>query len=318
MEWKDVTSLFLEQRKKIAEWLEGEMKYNQDYCRSSLESWVANNPDSKFVFVTALATQTTVDFTTLCGTLVTDMGKIGEGAQRGGWGWGADALRVLNLLPAARLGSYINIKRLATVAQDVQQPYCTWVAVTQALNLSKGGKLYASVEQFAKALGLDSSIAGGTFAHEFAAILGNIGAKFRLFPAQKSLADIISFIKARPNGVFVFAMDTGVGSHTITGFWDGVRQCVVFVGRQGKLAATGDNLATVAQEFKVAGKGGQVAATTTQLKAATPAGQMLFIEGGRFAPAVGPLQQVLVPLRFWELKGDDVRKMVREVLNTKK
>ena len=319
IDWHDLTTLFLEQRKELAASLNEAMRSNREYCLKSLTHWVEANPEgNELLYVgCGVGGQTAVDFTTLCGTVLTDLLTIGEGSQRGGWGYGADALRALNFIPAAKVAQWINLKRLTVVAQDAKAPYCTWVAVTQGFNLTST-KLFASVQDMARMFGLDSSIAGATFAPEFVPLLSKLKIAHDLFPEMKSPKDIMRFIKRRPNGAFVFAMDAGGIPHTVVGFWEAARGAVVLVGRGGKICIRGSNLSTVAEEFKVLQQNGQYAnATLAQLLKAKPTGQMLFLPGARFAAlskgrAISVFSQIVVRLRGLKVRSDQIHAWINQ------
>ncbi len=89
-----------------------------------------------------------------------DVLRIGDGVQKGGWGYGEDALRALVLVGPALRGLRWAGGLAAEVDFNARLGNCAWVAGARTLRLTGNG-FFASVADIAKANGLTAEATSG-------------------------------------------------------------------------------------------------------------------------------------------------------------
>lgn len=138
---------------EIADWFEGQRKQTDVI----LDKWVEDSEYEQGVMIAAVTTKA---FTTF-GAGFVDLLRLGDGVKEGSLkGAGTDALRVVAVLPVGKIAN--TLKSVKGVARaklivDTGGPNCFWVASAKALSQigqKTKGKIYASVDDVAKALGM--------------------------------------------------------------------------------------------------------------------------------------------------------------------
>lgn len=139
---------------EIAEWFEKQRRETDVI----LDQWVE---DSEYNFSVMLIASTTKAFTTV-GAGFVDIIRLGDGIEKGSWkGIGEDALRVVAIFPVGKAASLIRSAKgvvRAKLIVDIGGPNCFWVTSAKALSQTGykiKGKLFASVDDVAKALGME-------------------------------------------------------------------------------------------------------------------------------------------------------------------
>jgi phosphohistidine swiveling domain-containing protein len=183
-----------------------------------LEEWVQDNPQW---WAIGLATLGSTGMTVAGGFV--DVLRIGEGAAEGGvWGVGKDALRVLSVAtPAvkaagAAASQFINLARLrvAVKVTGVSGP-CTFQAVNNALQLTRGKSIFVTVEDLAKAVGrpmqslklnAKKQYVLATSIDAMVPVLRSAGATVTPVSGINSIAQVVGL--AQRNRVVVFAFET--------------------------------------------------------------------------------------------------------------
>jgi hypothetical protein len=139
---------------EIADWF----NFKRMQTDSILDRWVeVSNYDHGVMIVAS----TTKAFTTF-GSGFVDVLRLGDGIKEGSLsGLGVDALRLVAIFPVGKVASLFRSAKgltLAKVIVDTGGPNCFWVASAKAfgqIGHKFNGKLYASVDDIAKALGMD-------------------------------------------------------------------------------------------------------------------------------------------------------------------
>jgi hypothetical protein len=138
----------------IADWFEKNRKQSDQI----LDRWVESSNYNEAVMIVA---STTKAFETL-GAGFVDILRLGDGMAEGSLkGIGKDALRFVAIFPVGRVTKILSSAKglaRAMVVIDTGGPNCFWVASAKAfaqINHKFNGKLFASVGDLAKALGMD-------------------------------------------------------------------------------------------------------------------------------------------------------------------
>jgi hypothetical protein len=138
---------------EIADWFDGEHARSD----SVLDAWVEDSNYDHGVMVIAATTKALTTF----GAGFVDLLKLGDGVKSGTLkGAGTDALRVLAVFPVGKAANLLKSAKGISVAKlivDTGGPNCFWVASAKAfgqIGQKYGGRLLASVEDVAKALGM--------------------------------------------------------------------------------------------------------------------------------------------------------------------
>jgi len=137
----------------IADWWEGK----RAEALKNLDQWVEDSDYSQGVMIAAATTEA---FMTI-GAGFVDILRLGDGVRKGTMiGVGTDALRVVAIFPFGKTAQTIKSMRGlagAKVIADIRGPHCFWVASAKAfaqIGQKFKGRLFASVEDVAKALGM--------------------------------------------------------------------------------------------------------------------------------------------------------------------
>jgi hypothetical protein len=179
---------------EIADWWGGKRRESS----AALDAWVESSNYNEGVMIVAASTEALMTF----GAGFVDVLRLGDGVKEGTLkGVGTDAMRALAIFPvgkAATLLKSANGARLAKVVVDTGGPNCFWVASAKAfaqIGQKLNGKLLASVEDIAKALGMSMerlwtipNLAAGI------AYLQRLGVKAGAVKAIASVADIAKLV----------------------------------------------------------------------------------------------------------------------------
>lgn len=175
---------------EVADWFEGKRAQSDKI----LDQWVESSNYSQMVMITAASTKALTTF----GAGFVDVLRLGDGIKEGSLsGVGTDALRFIAIFPVGKVASLMKSAKgvaSAKLVVDIGGPNCFWVASAKALaqiGHKYRGKLFASVEDLAKALGMNMtalwqipSLAAGV-AH-----LQKLGAKVGAVKAIAATKDI--------------------------------------------------------------------------------------------------------------------------------
>lgn len=141
---------------EIAEWFDGQRKQTD----TVLDKWVE---DSQYDQGVMFAAATTKAFTTI-GAGFVDLLRLGDGVKEGSLkGLGTDALRIVAIFPVGKTTQMIkSVKGVARAKLiiDTGGPNCFWIASAKAfsqIGQKNKGKLFASVDDIAKSLGMPMS-----------------------------------------------------------------------------------------------------------------------------------------------------------------
>ncbi len=139
---------------QVADWFDGQRRESEQI----LDQWVESSQYSQGAMITAASTKALMTF----GAGFADILRLGDGVKEGSLkGAGQDALRLIAVFPVGKAASlYHSAKGLsiAKVVADTGGPNCFWIASAKAfaqVGQKFNGKLLASVEDVAKALGMN-------------------------------------------------------------------------------------------------------------------------------------------------------------------
>jgi hypothetical protein len=143
-----------------------------------------------------------------------DVLRIGDGVQKGGWGYGQDALRLLMFAgPLMRVGRY-GLALVAAVDETANVGNCTWIGATRAARLT-GVKHFARLGDVAKAAGEQVKDTGGAVVSELQWPLTNLGAEVKPLGAFSSMDQVVNAARANPNGVVMFSVEWQMGGKQV-------------------------------------------------------------------------------------------------------
>jgi hypothetical protein len=187
-----------------------------------------------------IAVATTASTMMTLGAGLVDVLRLGEGMSEGSLsGLGRDGLRLLQVSPAVGQLSRLRVARLV---KDPGGEICTWVTATKALR-QVGAKLFASMDDLARAAGLSTSQLSGAFVDTLAPVLQKLGARVKLLGTPPSLQAVNEAIKGR--GVVMFSVLWRRGAddvgHTLYAFRDLLGR-VRYADRTGLVVSTLDEL----------------------------------------------------------------------------
>lgn len=203
---------------------------NHRQAETILDDFVERNPN-RFAIIVATAAHTSM----VLGSGMVDVLRLGDGVAEGTpGGVASDGLRLLVFagplvkLAAARSSSAAKIAQLIV---DPGGPMCSWVAATKALAQTRhrtGGKLFASVEDLARAVGVPWEKVGGISLQQMAQNLRAIGANIGPLRFVSSMKEVSSMLR-RDGGVVLvsFRVMRGgkeVSGHAMYAFYDHVGQ----------------------------------------------------------------------------------------------
>jgi len=226
---RDIDSL-VRSRRSVWMWVFTEIaNWWEEHRRSaglSLEEYVENNPN-QFAIIVATTTYTSM----VIGSGVVDVLRLGDGVSEGNWkGVASDGLRLLGV--AGPVGKGVQLlkearhTRLARLIADPGGPCCGWVASTKALVQTGNrvnGRLLASVEDLAKALGVPMHQAGPLTLEGVASNLRALGANVGIVKKAQHIDDVARDLprdgSAAIVGIRGYSRGQGVG-HAVYVFKD--------------------------------------------------------------------------------------------------
>lgn len=196
---------------EVADWFDHTRRSNEAWLDQTLQQWVASQPNFDQPSARNIAVWTAAGlgyavnkFSTTVAAGFVDVLRMGDGVQRGGWGWGEDALRLLMIAgPAVRLARW-GVATVAAVDVTPTIGNCAWIQATRALRLT-GIQHFARVSDLAEAAGL-SSVAetGGASIQKIAGVLRGIGAELKMGTGVTSWEEVEALARENPNGVVMF------------------------------------------------------------------------------------------------------------------
>lgn len=207
---------------EIANWFESKRKESDVI----LDGWVDESNYHQGVMIVAASTKAVTTF----GAGFVDVLRLGDGIKEGSpGGIGKDALRFVAIFPVGKVASLVKSAQglqLAKVIVDTGGPNCFWVASAKAfaqIGQKLNGRLLASVEDLAKALGMEMNslwqipnLSVGML------YLQRLGAKVGMVKAVSSVNDIEKMILFNGSVVMIAVrvMRDGkiIGGHAIYAF----------------------------------------------------------------------------------------------------
>jgi len=194
---------------------------------SFLEEFVKDNPN-QFGVIVATAVHTSM----VLGSGIVDLLRLGDGISQGTTkGFAQDGLRLLGIAgPAGKgiqlLKSQLNTN-VAKLVVDNGGPICSWVASTKALAQTghkSGKKIFAAVDDLAKAVGVSVQQIGGISINAMAVNLLKIGAKVGQVKAVTSTREIVKILPRNGSVILVslrgMKNNTQIGGHAVYFFRD--------------------------------------------------------------------------------------------------
>jgi hypothetical protein len=161
-----------------------------------------------------------------------DILRVGDGVQKGGWGYGQDALRLLVFAGPVLRGGRILLSEVAAVDAMPNVGNCGWVATARALRLS-GVKHYARLADLIPD-GV-KPVWGLNHVSDMVPFLNRAGAVVKVFHDPQTLQEVVATTRAYPGEVVMFGIEGEGGGHAILAYANPVSRTVQFLDRTGKV-----------------------------------------------------------------------------------
>jgi len=208
---------------ELADWFD-ERRHESD---AILDRWLEQAQFDESAKIVAATTHAVTTF----GAGFVDLLRLGDGARTGGAsGWGHDALRFAAVFP---LGKAVQAIRSvhgmagAKLIADTGGPHCFWIASAKALRQvhhAVGGRVLASVDDLARALGMPSSapLWSVPSLHFGMAHLARIGAKIGVIQPVSGIREV-ERLTPRDGSILMLAVHVVnksrvIGGHAIYAF----------------------------------------------------------------------------------------------------
>lgn len=182
---------------QLADWWGEQQKQSV----AALDEWVEGSNYNQGVMIVAAGTQALMTF----GSGFVDVLRMGDGVAKGtAAGLGQDALRVAAIFPvgkAAQMFQAAKATALAKVIVDINPSagICAWVASAKALTQiggTIGSKLFITVDDLAKAIGVNVRHLSGLTMEQIKIVLTKMGARVgavRVVKSEQEVARMVSY-----------------------------------------------------------------------------------------------------------------------------
>lgn len=173
----------------------------------ALEDFVDDNPN-----LFGVITATTVHTSMVLGAGFVDLLRLGDGISKEGGlkGWGKDGLRLVGFAGPTGKGLQLlksaKHTRLASLIVDLGGPRCSWVSATKAMVQTGNrvnGRLFASVDDLSKAVGIPIQNTGGISLPAMTHYLMNLGAHIGPIKNINSLKEAAKLVQRNGNVVLI-------------------------------------------------------------------------------------------------------------------
>lgn len=201
----------------------------------ALDEFVKNSAKDGEPNYFAIVLATTVHTSMALGNGFVDVARLGEGVEKGGWGYGEDALRLLSVAGPSVRASRMAITRLVT---NPPGDLCAWVSATQALRQT-GVKHFAVVDDIARAVGKSvPELSGVRSLREVMHGLRFLGAKVDEVGGITSLDDLRKLARRNTGDVIQFGvwfdpLRPALGGHSLSMYRNAFGR-VVIADRTGR------------------------------------------------------------------------------------
>jgi hypothetical protein len=208
---------------ELADWWDKQREQSEHM----LDRFVQRNPN-QFGIVVSTAAHTSFTL----GSGFVDLLRLGDGVSQGGLrGLTQDGLRLVGV--ASPVGKGIQLLKssanttIASLIVDIGGPRCSWVASTKAMvqtGNKVNGKLFSSVDDLAKAVGVPVAQTAGISLQAMANNLAKIGAKVSPLKEISNLKEVVQMLPK--NGSVVMVSVKGVkdgvtvGGHAVYIFYN--------------------------------------------------------------------------------------------------
>jgi hypothetical protein len=200
----------------VADWW-AEKKQISD---EALNAFVDEHPNA-FAVVVASGLRALTDFS----DMMLDITKIGEGVEKGRWGYAEDALRLLSLAGplakgSAKIGNWVlsthalkAVRHARIIDRTLHLPSCVVVAATNALRIT-GTRAFATLEDIFSALS-DSQLRNivktggkGLTMGDVLPIIRQLGASVRELKSglPKTIEEVTKIVRANPRSVLMYGI----------------------------------------------------------------------------------------------------------------
>ncbi|MGO4339218.1 hypothetical protein AB4037_30305 [Labrys sp. KB_33_2] len=180
---------------ELADWWSQQQKESE----AILDKWVEDSNYSQGAMIVGAGTKALMTF----GAGFVDVLRLGDGLAKGtAAGAGQDGLRLIAILPIGKAAQMVRSVKGAIMARLIvdinpNAGICAWVASAKALTqigAKVDGKLFVTVEDLAKAAGLDIGALGGLSMQGMEKILTQLGARcgaIRLVKVEQDVARMV-------------------------------------------------------------------------------------------------------------------------------
>lgn len=251
-------------------------------------------------------------FVTLSAPVI-DLFRLGEGSAKGGWGFGEDALRLIQIVgPEGRylaIGLKSRLIKLGSMVPNGTLQNCVWIAGAKALRMT-GVRAFATVNDLARVAGIKPMETAESTIAEIVPLLRKLGAQvqelkdFTVAPvrdlntlfAVNRQNEVLALAESNLHGVILFGVSwiykgEEVG-HALLAYRDPLKGLVI-ADRSGRVFRSFEELGTVYQG--IAG--------------ALPNGKVVFIKDAVLVNVVrklGLLSTLAYPVRVLQLRGEEL------------
>lgn len=269
---------------EVADWFDKQRVDNNKFLDQTFQGWVdyAVKHEDEAGFWPALRngmiyTGTGVlyalnQLTTTVASGFVDTLRIGDGVQKGGWGYAQDALRLIAIVGAAAkpLNALVQAGRVglgSVVAVDIApaQPICTWVASAKALAIT-GTRHFGTVESLSTTVfGAPSSPIQAVFLGDLLPAMQSMGASAREAGALTGPVEdtLTTLLKANPNSVAPFSVQWQLGANAANEFAQ--------VGQGSAVGHTMVAYLDLLGNLRILDRTGKVAASLAEIESLVPA-----------------------------------------------
>jgi len=230
---------------EVADWFDNLVKEDQHFLDGVFTDMMAKtqSPDSSWYgntlrYIGVGAGYSTFKLSTEVAKGFVDVLRLGDGVQKGGWGYAQDGLRLLMVAGPVLRGGRALISAVAAVDETVTVGNCGWIAAARALRMT-------GVKHFAKLADIlagarDAGVAytpGLETVGQLEPVLKAVGADASVLSAPSTLAEVAKAARANTGGLVMFGIRWQGAGHVLVAYASPVLRTVKFLDRSGRVVS---------------------------------------------------------------------------------